>query len=160
MDILVYALLGFWFNALVRVVLFTNSYILVEIMKKNLIAIVSEASGEDLIHLQQCLPTWQCQIAPPVNEDATLSWFPPLSELIIVYAQKEQRETLAICERFRNSPQSSAIPILLVIGRYDLPQANAVICKGNATFIIAPFEAEELQDKIVKMKEEFGNVGP
>jgi response regulator RpfG family c-di-GMP phosphodiesterase len=126
-------------------------------MKNKPIAIVSEPSGEDLIYLQQCLPNWQCQIAPPVKEDATLSWFPPLAELIIVYAQNEQRETLAICQRFRNSPQSSAIPILLVIGRYDLPQANTVLCMGNAAFIIDPFDAKELQDKIVKIKEELGN---
>ena len=127
-------------------------------MKKKPI-IISEASGQDLIHIQKCLPNWQCQVAPPINEDATLSWFPPLAELIIVYAQKEQRETLAICEKFRNSSQSSVIPILLVIGRYDLPQANAVMCRGNAAFIITPFDATELQDKIVKMKEEFGNGG-
>jgi len=117
-------------------------------MADNPIIIVSEASGEDFIHLQQCLPDWQCQIAPPINEDPAFSWFPPLVELIIVYAQKEQRETLAICEKFRNSPQSATVPILLIVGRYDIPQANAVKQMGNTTFIIAPFSEKELQDKL------------
>jgi response regulator RpfG family c-di-GMP phosphodiesterase len=121
-------------------------------MADNPTIIVSEASGEDFIHLQQCLPNWQCQVAPPINEDPTLSWFPPTAELIIVYAQKEQREALAICEQFRNSPQSATVPILLIIGRYDIPQANAVKQMGNATFMIAPFSEKELQDKLAEMR--------
>jgi len=121
-------------------------------MANNPVIIISEASEEDLIHLQQFLPKWDCQIAPPINEDATLSWFPPRVELIIVYAKKEQGETSAICEQFRNSPKSSAVPILLIIGRYEISQANAVKCMGNATFIIAPFDKKELQDKIVEVR--------
>jgi len=121
-------------------------------MADNPIIVVSEASGEDFIHLQQCLPDWQCQVAPPINEDPTLSWFPPLVELIIVYAQKELRETLAICEQFRNSPLSATVPILLIIGRYEIPQANAVKQMGNAAFMIAPFSEEELRGKLEKMR--------
>jgi len=52
----------------------------------------------------------------------------------------------------RPSVSNSAVPILLIIGRYEISQANAVKCMGNATFIIAPFDKKELQDKIVEAR--------
>jgi len=125
-------------------------------MANSPIAIVSGASAEEFVHLQKCLPDWQRQIAPPNDADTTLSWFPSTVELIVVYAQKEQRQTQAVCEQFRNSPISSAVPILLVLGRYEIPQANVVRCMDNATFIITPFNEGELQDKIVELQ---GGVG-
>jgi len=81
------------------------------IMANNPIIIISEASEEDVIHLQQYLPKWDCQIAPPIKEDATLSWFPPRAELIIVYAKKEQGETSAICEQFRSTDPAHHRPV-------------------------------------------------
>ncbi len=52
----------------------------------------------------------------------------------------------------RPSVSNSAVPILLIIGRYEISQANVVKCMGNATFIIAPFDKKELQDKIVEAR--------
>jgi len=62
-------------------------------------------------------------------------------------ARKQQKDTLPICEQLRNSPESSAAPIVLVISRYELPQGNAVERMGNATFIITPFDQDKLREK-------------
>ena len=45
-------------------------------------------------------------------------------------------------------------PVLLVIGRYEIPQANAVKQIGNATFMIAPINEKELQDMIKEANKE------
>ena len=80
--------------------------------------------------------------------------------LFVVYAQKSEKSTLAICEQLRNSPETSAVPILLVISRYEINQGSAVKRMGNATFTITPFKEEELCDKIEQMKKEFNNHEP
>ena len=51
--------------------------------------------------------------------------------LAIVYARKEEKNTLAICEQLRNSPQSSTTPILLIITKYEIAQGNAVTRMGK-----------------------------
>ncbi len=79
--------------------------------------------------------------------------------LFVVYAQKSEKSTLAICEQLRNSPRTSAVPILLVISRYEITRGSAVKRMGNATFIITPFKEEELCDKIEQMKKASENHG-
>lgn len=85
---------------------------------------------------------------------------PTTPGLIIVYARKTEKNTLAICGQLRNSPESSAVPILLAISRYQITQGSAVKRLGNATFIITPFQEKELRDKIEQLKKELGNHGP
>ena len=84
-----------------------------------------------------------------INEkQAVVSVIRSEAKVAVVYARREQDSTLAICDRLRNSPESSAVPILLVVGRYDITQGHAVSQKGNATFIICPFEETSLLDTL------------
>ena len=123
-------------------------------------AIVVGASEEEFDHVKQCLSDWQC-VAESLTDDGTaVSSMPATPELFVIYAQKSEKSTLAICEQLRNSPETSAVPILLVISRYEITQGSAVKRMGNATFIMTPFKEEELRDKIEQMKKEFNNHEP
>ncbi|MBW8002191.1 MAG: hypothetical protein FVQ80_09225 [Planctomycetes bacterium] len=119
--------------------------------------IVAGASEEEFDHVKQCLSDWQC-VAESLNDGETaVSSMPVTPGLFVVYAQKSEKSTLAICEQLRNSPETLAVPILLVISRYEITQGSAVKRMGNATFIMTPFKEEELRDKIEQMKKEFNN---
>jgi DNA-binding response OmpR family regulator len=106
-------------------------------------AVVVGASQEELADLQWCLYEWECFAATLDDQEAAA----PTAKLMIVYARRQQKDTLAICEQLRDFPESSAAPILLVITRNELPQGSAVERIGNATFIIAPFDQDELREK-------------
>ena len=114
-------------------------------MADHSIAVVVGASEEELAHVRQCLSDWGCTKASLNDKETAVSSIPPGAKLIIVYARKNLENTLAICEQLRCSPGSSALPILLVISRYDLPQGNAVLRMGNANFIMVPLDEEELR---------------
>jgi PleD family two-component response regulator len=129
-------------------------------MTDSSMVIVVGASEEEFDCVKQCLSDWQC-VATPLNDEGTaVSSISATPELFIVYAQKNEKDTLAICEQLRNSPGTSAVPILLAISRYEITQGSAVKRMGNATFIIAPFKEEELREKIEQMEKELGNHGP
>ena len=87
-------------------------------------------------------------MAPLNDEETALSSTPLAAKLIFVYCRKEEKNTLAICEQIRNSSENSAAPILLVISRYQITQANAVKRMGNITFIMTPFNEQELRNRI------------
>ena len=113
------------------------------------IALVAGASAEELEHVRECLSDWQCAVTN-VNggtDGCSLSERP---ELIVLYARKAKKETLAICEQLRNAPETSDAPILLVISRYLISQANAVRRMGNAFFIMTPFDEKQLRDRITE----------
>ncbi len=110
--------------------------------------IVVGASDEELLQLQRCLPEWECVEVAIDDKETVVSVIPSEVKVAVVYARHDQASTLAICDQLRNSPESSAVPILLVVGRYDITQGHAVSEKGNATFIICPFEETPLRDTI------------
>ena len=112
------------------------------------IATVVGASEEELDHVKQCLSDWQCVPAPLNDEETEVSSIPAAAEAFIVYARKEREKTQAICEQLRNSTETSAAPIVLVIGRYEIVQANAIKRMDNAAFVITPFNERELRDKL------------
>jgi response regulator RpfG family c-di-GMP phosphodiesterase len=128
-------------------------------MTSGSIAIVVGASAEELDHVKQCLSDWQCVDAPLNDEETEVSSMPAAAEVIIVYARKSPKNTLAICEQLRNSPECSGAPILLVINRYEISQGSGVKRMGNATFIITPFNEKELRDKIMEIKKELRGDG-
>ena len=128
-------------------------------MTSGSIAIVVGASAEELDHVKQCLSDWQCVDAPLNDEETEVSSMPAAAEVIIVYARKNPKNTLAICEQLRNSPECSGAPILLVINRYEISQGSAVKRMGNATFIMTPFNEKELRDKIMEIKKELRGDG-
>ena len=122
--------------------------------------IVVGASEEEFGHVKQCLSDWQCMAESLNDEGTAVSSMPATPGLFIIYAQKSEKSTLAICKQLRNPLGTSAVPILLVISRYEITQGSAVKRMGNATFIITPFKEEELCEKIEQMKKEFNNHEP
>ena len=117
-------------------------------MDSDLTALVVAASAEEFAHVEACLPDWKCVAVPLTEEGTGLSSIPTRTKLVIVYARKDKKGTLAICEELRNSPETAAAPILLVISRYLISQGNAVKRMGNADFIMTPFDEKEMHDKI------------
>ena len=117
------------------------------------IAIVVGAPAEEFDRIKRYLSDWQCVAAPLNNEGAAVSSIPATPELIIIYARNNEKDTLAICEQLRNSTESSAIPILLAINRYEITQGSAVKRMGNTSFIIIPFNEKELCNKINELFE-------
>ena len=113
--------------------------------------IVAGASAKESAHIEQCLPDWECVNAPLNDEETGICSIGTTPTLAIVYAQEEKKNTLAICEQLRNSSESSAAPILLVISRYEITQGNAVRRMGNAAFILTPFDEKELKNKTAEL---------
>ena len=120
-------------------------------MANDSMAIVVGASAEEFVHVEQCLADWQCASVSLNNEQTGVSSIPQGAKLVIVYARKVEKDTLGICEQFRNSPETSVVPILLVIGRYEIAQGHTVRRMGNAAFIIIPFDEKGLNEKIKEL---------
>lgn len=116
-------------------------------------ALVVGASVEEFTQVKGYLSDWECVSAPLNDEETVVSSIPGTAKLIIVYARKKEKNTLAICEQLRNSPESSTVPIFLVIGRYETVQGNAVKRMGNATFVISPFDENGLRNKVTELLE-------
>ncbi len=114
-------------------------------------AVVVGASEEEFADVQRCLSKWDCIAAPLNDQETAVSSIPLTAKLMIVYARKQQKDTLSICEQLRSSPGNSAVPILLVISRYELPQGTAIERMGNAAFIITPFDQDELREKTTEL---------
>ena len=112
----------------------------------NRTALVAGASSEEFAHLQRCLSEWECVNAPLKNMKSCICPIGARPTLAILFAQKDEKNTLTICEQIRNSPENADVPILLIISRYEIIQGNAITRKGNATFLIAPFNEQELRD--------------
>ena len=119
-------------------------------MTANYKAFVVGASEEDLANVQQCLSDWECKRVPLDEPETAVSSIPPDAKLFIVYARKETNETMTICEQLRASPEGSAVPILMVVGRYGIPQGSAIERMGNATFIISPFDDTAMCDCVAQ----------
>ncbi len=72
-------------------------------MAGDLTAIVVGASEEESAHVQSCLSDWECVMAALNEEETAVSSIPPAARLMIVYARKQQKDTLAICEQLVRS---------------------------------------------------------
>ncbi len=69
--------------------------------------------------------------------------------LMLVYAQEEQKDTIAICEQLRKDPEGVTAPILLVIGRYKMSQFYELRRRmENIRSIVTPFDQEEIHTRI------------
>ena len=73
-------------------------------MADSSIVIVVGASEEEFDHIKQCLSDWQCVAASLNDEGTAVSSMPATPGLFVVYAQKSEKSTLAICEQLWNSP--------------------------------------------------------
>ena len=100
--------------------------------------LVVGASAEQVVNLVELLPGYRLAKAP-VHTGGKMVLPSLLSppELVLVYARKDESETMDICRELREDQEYADVPILLVIGRYQVVQGSAVKTMGNATFIIA-----------------------
>ena len=101
--------------------------------------------------VQWCLSDWECMNASLCDERMAVYSIPEIARLCVVYAGKDRKNTLALCEQLRGSPGNFDIPILLAVSRYELSQGNAVERMGNAAFIISPFDQDELRGKTTEL---------
>lgn len=112
------------------------------------IAFIVGASAEEFVDVQRCLSDWKCVNLPVGDDGPAVSSIAATPQLIVVYALKDEKKTLAVCERLRNSAETSGVPILLVISRYLICQATAVKRMGNAEFIMSPLDGKRIREKI------------
>jgi response regulator RpfG family c-di-GMP phosphodiesterase len=71
---------------------------------------------------------------------------------MLVYAQKEPENTIAICKQLRKDPEGSTVPILLVIGRYRMSQFYELRRHmENIATIITPFSKEDICARIAEI---------
>ena len=117
----------------------------------DLMACVVGASAQEFADVQHCLPDWRCVNVPVGDRGPTVSSISATPQLIVVYALKDEKATLAICEQLRNAPKTSGAPILLVISRYLIAQGTAVKRMGNAEFIMTPFDEKRMREKMAEL---------
>ena len=115
------------------------------------IAFIVGPSAQEFADVQRCLSDWKC-VNVPVSEGASAA--PSITatpQLIVVYALKDKKKTLAVCERLRNSAETSGVPILLVISRYLVSQGTAVKRMGNAELVLSPLDEKRMREKIAEL---------
>ena len=93
---------------------------------------------------------WKYEVIPLKGEKSGIvASIPKSPSLILVYAQEEQKDTIAICEQLRKDPEGATSPILLVVGRYKMSQFYELRRRiENITSIITPFKQEEVRTRI------------
>lgn len=76
------------------------------ILEKAHIVVVG-ATPEESSHVKGCLPDWEFADAS-LNAEGTAIADPISAEprIMLVYARKEQKNTLALCEHLRSAPES------------------------------------------------------
>ena len=119
-------------------------------MNTNSIILVIGATREEALHIEKCLKDWEYEIVPLNDEGTGIEIpIPETSNLMLVYAQKEPENTIAICEQLRKDPKRATVKILLVIGRYKMDQFYELSRRmGNIVTIITPFSKEDICARI------------
>ncbi len=107
----------------------------------SMILVVGTTSREETVHIEKCLIDWKYEIIHLSNEKTSLvAPIPKSPILMLVYAQEEQKDTIAICEQLRKDPEGMKVPILLVIDRYKISQFHELRRRmENITSIINSF---------------------
>ncbi len=108
------------------------------------------ATHQESIHIEKCFMDWKYEAVPLNEETSSIAASIPKSPiLMLVYAQEEQKDTIAICEQLRKDPEGATAPILLVIGRYKMSQFHELRRRmEKITSIITPFDQEEIHTRI------------
>jgi len=116
----------------------------------NSMILVVGATREETIHIETCLKDWKYYIFPLNVEGTGIdSPIPNTPILMLVYAQKETRNTNVLCEQLRKDSEEMEIPILLVVDRYKMSQFYELRrYMENIAAIITPFNQEEIRTRI------------
>jgi response regulator RpfG family c-di-GMP phosphodiesterase len=112
--------------------------------------LVVGANSKENTHIGKFLMGWKYEVIPLKGEKSSkVASIPKSPGLILVYAQEEQKDTIAICEQLRKDPEGATAPILVVIGRYKMSQFYELRRRmENITSIITPFKHEEIRTRI------------
>ena len=119
-------------------------------MNINPIILVMGANREESIYIEKCFMDWKYE-AVLLNEETSGidAPIPKSPILMLVYAQEEQEDTIAICEQLRKNPEGATAPILLVVGRYKMSHFHELRRRmEKITSIITPFNQEEIHTRI------------
>ena len=116
------------------------------------IHVVGATTREETVHIEKCLIDWDYEIIPLNGEKTgTIAPIPKSTSLILVYAQDEPKNTIAICEQIRKDHTGMTAPILLAIDRYKMsPFYELRRRMDNITTIKTPFSKEEITAKITE----------
>jgi response regulator RpfG family c-di-GMP phosphodiesterase len=119
-------------------------------MNTNPIILVVGATRKESIHIEKCLMDWKYEAVFLDEETSGIAAPIPKSPiLILVSAQEEQKDTIAICEQLRKDHEGVTAPILLVKGKYKMSQFYELRRHTkNITSIVTPFDEEEIQTRI------------
>ncbi len=119
-------------------------------MTTNSMILVVGATREETIHIETCLKDCKYDIFPLNVEGTGIdSPIPNTPILMLVYAQKDPKNTIAICEQLRKDPEGATTPTLLVVGRYKMSQFYELRRHmENIVSIITPFNQEEIRTRI------------
>lgn len=122
-------------------------------MNTNSIILVVGVARKETIHIETCLKDLEYEILPLNDEGTGIAL--PMSKapgLMLVYAQEDTKNTIAICEQLRKDPKGATTPILMVIGRYKMSQFYELRKRfDNIVSTIHPFNKEEICAKINEM---------
>ncbi len=116
----------------------------------NSMILVVGATREETIHIEMCLKDWKYEIDPLNVEGTSInSPIPNTSIMMLAYAQKDPKNTIALCKQLRKDSEGMEIPILLVVGRYKMSQFYELRWHmENITSIITPFNQVEIRSRI------------
>ncbi len=119
-------------------------------MNSNSAILIVGATPEETIHIETCLKDWKYDVIPlNVKGTGIDSPIPKTPIMMLVYAQKDPKNTIGICEQLLKYPDGATTPILLVVGRYKMSQFYELRRRvENIASIITPFNQEEIRTKI------------
>ncbi len=118
-------------------------------MNANPIILVVGATRKESIHIEKCLIDWKYEAVFLDEASSDIAPIPKSPILMLVYAQEEQKGTIAICEQLRKDPEGATAPIMLAIGKYKMSQFYELRRHiENITSIITPFRQEEIHTRI------------
>ncbi len=119
-------------------------------MNANPIILVVGATHKEDIHIEKCFMDLKYEAVHLNEETSGISAPIPKSPiLMLVYAQEEQKDTIAVCEQLRKDPEGMKAPILLVVGKYKMSHFHELRRRmENITSIITPFDQEEIHTRI------------
>jgi DNA-binding response OmpR family regulator len=115
--------------------------------------LVVAATPEQLSHAKTCLSSWDF-VAVPIEGVAQIPETLKIPDLVFLQGQGKGTRVETAIRELQKSTSLKSVPLLLVIGRYELNLRNALAGVRNSSFILAPFTGNELQDKIDSLLEE------
>jgi DNA-binding response OmpR family regulator len=119
-------------------------------MNTNPVILVVGTTHKERLHIEKCFMDWKYETISLDEVPSDIADSIPKSPILtLVYAQEEQKDTIAICEQLRKDHEGVTAPIMLVIGRYKMSQFYELRRHmKRITSIVKPFDKEEIYTRI------------